>query len=92
MLNEHDLIDFGIYPEGEEQIQAINPEDIAGFDIRRSPTDYKLFNLFAVDFMNKVLYPCHVGIPYEEAVGWKKRYDSAAGFTDEYTPESDEEF
>jgi hypothetical protein len=54
MLNEHDLIDFGILPEGEEKVQVINPEDVAGFDIRRSLTDYKLYNLFAVDYMNGV--------------------------------------
>lgn len=79
MLNEHDLIDFGIYPE-KDNIPAINPEDIAGFDIRRSPTDFKLFNLFAVDFMNNVLYPCQIDMSYEAAIKLKSEYDTQAGF------------
>ena len=79
MLNEHDLIDFGIYPEANS-IPAINPEDIAGFDIRRSPTDYKLFNVFAVDYMNNILYPCVIDQPFEFCILNKKTFDELAGF------------
>ena len=41
-----------------EDIQQINPDEIAGYLIKRSPTNKGLFNVFAVDDNYEPLFLC----------------------------------
>jgi len=56
----------------EELVSA----EVSGYDIRRSTADLKLCNVFAVNYMNQVLYPIVVDVSFETAVRYKDSYDS----------------
>ena len=50
-----------------EDIQQINPDEIAGYLIKRSPTNKALFNVFAVDDNYKPLFCVESDLSIEEA-------------------------
>ena len=49
-------------------------EEVVDYDIRRSTSMNSLFNLFAVNYMNQVLYPVVVDVSFESAVSYKDAY------------------
>ena len=50
-----------------EDIQQINPDEIAGYLIKRSPTNKALFNVFAVDDNYEPLFCVENDLSLEEA-------------------------
>ena len=50
-----------------EDIQQINPDEIAGYLIKRSPTNKALFNVFAVDDNYEPLFCVECDLSLEEA-------------------------
>ena len=50
-----------------EDIQQIHPDEIAGYLIKRSPTDKALFNVFAVDDNYEPLFCVECDLSLEEA-------------------------
>ena len=50
-----------------EDIQQINPDEIAGYLIKRSPTNKALFNVFAVDDNYEPLFCVESDLSLEEA-------------------------
>ncbi len=50
-----------------EDIQQIHPDEIAGYLIKRSPTNKALFNVFAVDDNYEPLFCVESDISLEEA-------------------------
>ena len=50
-----------------EDIQQIHPDEIAGYLIKRSPTNKALFNVFAVDDNYEPLFCVECDISLEEA-------------------------
>ena len=50
-----------------EDIQQINPDEIAGYLIKRSPTNKALFNVFAVDDNYESLFCVECNLSLEEA-------------------------
>ena len=50
-----------------EDIQQINPDEIAGYVIQRSPTNKGLFNVFAVDDNYELLFCVECDLSLEEA-------------------------
>ena len=50
-----------------EDIQQINPDEIAGYIIQRSPTNKALFNVFAVDDNYEPLFCVECDLSLEEA-------------------------
>ena len=50
-----------------EDIQQINPDEIAGYVIQRSPTNKALFNVFAVDDNYEPLFCVECDLSLEEA-------------------------
>ena len=50
-----------------EDIQQINPDEIAGYIIQRSPTNKGLFNVFAVDDNYEPLFCVECDLSLEEA-------------------------
>ena len=50
-----------------EDIQQINPDEIAGYLIKRSPTNKALFNVFAVDVTYEPLFCVECDLSLEEA-------------------------
>ena len=50
-----------------EDIQQINPDEIAGYLIKRSPTNKALFNVFAVDDSYEPLFCVESDLSLEEA-------------------------
>ena len=78
MINEHDIKDFpgSPYAEDFEKTQPVM-EAVFGYDIRRSTVSNQLYNVFAVNFMNEVLYPMVVDVNFDTALNYKLAYDSA---------------
>ena len=50
-----------------EDIQQIHPDEIAGYLIKRSPTNKALFNVFAVDWLYEPLFCVESDLSLEEA-------------------------
>ena len=50
-----------------EDIQQINPDEIAGYLIKRGPTNKALFNVFAVDDNYESLFCVECDLSLEEA-------------------------
>lgn len=78
MINEHDIKDFpgSPYAEDFEKTQPVM-EAVFGYDIRRSTVSNQLYNVFAVNFMNEVLYPMVVDVNFDTALSYKLAYDAA---------------
>lgn len=49
-------------------IEELNPMQISGYTIRRSPTDYKLFNVYAVDEHDNLLYTASTDVDADQAI------------------------
>ena len=58
------------FPEG------LVSEEVTDYDIRRSLIKNSMFSLFAVNYMNQVLYPVVVDVSFEAAVSYKDAYCS----------------
>ena len=50
-----------------EDIQQIHPDEIAGYLIKRSPTNKALFSVFAVDWLYEPLFCVESDLSLEEA-------------------------
>ena len=53
-----------------EDIQKINPDEIAGYLIKRSPTDMFKFNVYATDRDNELLFCAASDLDFEKASAW----------------------
>ena len=53
-----------------EDIQQINPDEIAGYLIKRSPTDKFKFNVYATDRDNELLFCVASDLDFEKASAW----------------------
>ena len=53
-----------------EDIQQINPDEIAGYLIKRSPTDKFKFNCYAVDKEDELLFCAASDLDFEKASAW----------------------
>lgn len=62
--------------EYEEDFEELVSEEVDNYDIRRSLIDYKLYSVFAVNYMNQVLYPVVVDVEFESAVNYQAAYVS----------------
>ena len=51
-------------------------EEVSDYDIRRSLADFKLYSVFAVNYMNQVLYPVVVDVSFDTAVSYQAAYVS----------------
>ena len=61
-------VKFGAFHDVQnEDIQQINPDEIAGYVIQRSPTNKALFNVFAVDDNYEPLFCVECDLSLEEA-------------------------
>ena len=60
--------------EFEEDFEELVSEEVDNYDIRRSLIDYKLYSVFAVNYMNQVLYPVVVDVEFESAVNYQAAY------------------
>jgi hypothetical protein len=72
MINEHDIKDF----PGSPYASGLVCDKVAGYCIERSLADFKLFNVFAVNYMSQVLWPMVIDVSFELAVKYKESYDS----------------
>ena len=50
-----------------EDIQQINPDEIAGYIIQRSPTSHFLFNVYGVDSAGEYLFCAASDLDFEKA-------------------------
>ena len=53
-----------------EDIQQINPDEIAGYILLRSPTDKFKFNCYAVDKEDELLFCAASDLDFEKASAW----------------------
>ena len=53
-----------------EDIQQINPDEIAGYILLRSPTDKFKFNVYATDRDNELLFCAASDLDFEKASAW----------------------
>ena len=53
-----------------EDIQQINPDEIAGYILLRSPTDKFKFNCYAVDKEDELLFCTASDLDFEKASAW----------------------
>ena len=53
-----------------EDIQQINPDEIAGYILFRSPTDKFKFNVYATDRDNELLFCVASDLDFEKASAW----------------------
>ena len=53
-----------------EDIQQINPDEIAGYILLRSPTDKFKFNVYATDRDNELLFCVASDLDFEKASAW----------------------
>ena len=61
-------VKFGEFnAKNNEDIQQIHPDEIAGYLIKRSPTNKGLFNVFAVDWLYEPLFCVESDLSLEEA-------------------------
>ena len=59
------FVEFNIMQN--EDIQQINPDEIAGYLIKRSPANKALFSVFAVDWLYEPLFCVESDLSLEEA-------------------------
>ena len=60
--------------EENQGFEELVSTEVSGYDIRRSTVDLKLCNVFAVNYMNQVLYPVVVDVEFESAVNYQAAY------------------
>ena len=53
-----------------EDIQQIHPDEIAGYLIKRSPTDKFKFNVYATDKDNDLLFCAASDLDFDKASAW----------------------
>lgn len=59
---------------GNAVSEELVSEEVEGYDIHRSLVSNNLFSLFAVNYMNQILYPVVVDVEFEYAVSYKEAY------------------
>jgi len=62
--------------EFKEDFEELVSEEVDGYDIRRSLIDYKLHSVFAVNYMNQILYPVVIDVDFDSAVNYQAAYIS----------------
>lgn len=62
--------------ELRKDFEELVSEEVDNYDIRRSLIDYKLYSVFAVNYMNQVLYPVVVDVSFDTAVSYQAAYVS----------------
>jgi len=69
----------------EEEILPAIDEPVAAYRVRRSPFDYKLFSCYAVDYMDRNLFPIVVDVCFDTAsnYAWHYNKDLAEELTNE---------
>lgn len=72
MIEAPSSTEFNDFTEYDEVVSEV----VYDYDIRRSLIKNSLFSLFAVNYMNQVLYPVVVDVSFESAVAYKDAYCS----------------
>lgn len=81
MKNNNEVISWPELEFTDEQNEVyVNPEDIAGYVIKRSPTSRLLFNVFGVDSKDELLFCAASDLSAEKAMAF------AEALNEEYYP------